>query len=252
MARQAERLETEQISLFVGEGYVVSFQERSGDCFELVRQRIRSSRPTIRCNGPGYLAYALLDTLIDSYFPLLESYGEQIEHLEDEVMARADASLVSRIHRVKRELLVLRRALWPHREALNALLRDESDLINEATRVHLRDCYDHAIQALDVVETYRELASGLLDVYLTQVSNRMNEVMKVLTIFAAIFIPLTFMAGLYGMNFQNMPELSWPWAYPILLLMMVIVAAVMLWFFRRRGWLGGRAAPAEIERPDHR
>ena len=250
LARQAARLETEQISLFVGEGYIVSFQERAGDCFDLVRQRIRSGRPMIRRNGPGYLAYALLDALIDSYFPLLESYGEQIEQLEDEVMAGADASLARRIHRVKRELLVLRRALWPHREALNALLRDESGLINEETQVHLRDCYDHAIQALDMVETYRELASGLLDVYLTQVSNRMNEVMKVLTIFAAIFIPLTFMAGLYGMNFQNMPELSWPWAYPVLLLMMLIVAAVMLWFFRRRGWLGGKAAIAPDEKLD--
>ena len=159
-------------------------------------------------------------------------------------MSGADEDVISRIHRMKRELLVIRRTLWPHREALNALLRDESGLINEETKIHLRDCHDHAIQALDLVETYRELASGLLDVHLTQVSNRMNEVMKVLTIFAAIFIPLTFMAGLYGMNFQNMPELGWPWAYPTLMLMMAAVAAAMLWFFRRKGWLGRRGEPS--------
>jgi magnesium transporter len=240
MAHLQGHLRTEQVSFFVGEKYVLTFQEQAGDHFDLVRQRVRSGHGLIRRAGAGYLAYALLDALIDAYFPILETCGERIEALEAEVITRGEDDLIARIHHLKREMLVLRRALWPHREAVNTLLRDDSALIGDETRIHLRDCYDHVVQLLDMVETYRELASGLLDVYLSQVSNRMNEVMKVLTIFAAIFIPLTFMAGVYGMNFSHMPELSWVWSYPALLLMMALVAGSMLLFFRRRGWLGQR------------
>jgi len=243
-------LSTEQISFFVGSNYVLTFQEQVGDCFDLVRQRIRSGRGLIRRGGAGYLAYALLDNLIDAYFPILEVYGERIEALETEVITRCEADLIARIHHLKREMLVLRRAIWPHREAVNTLLREESPLISAETRIHLRDCYDHIIQVLDMVETYRELASGLLDVYLSQVSNRMNEVMKVLTIFAAIFIPLTFMAGLYGMNFTHMPELNWIWSYPALLLAMAMVAGGLLLFFRRRGWLG-QHRPITLDPPEN-
>jgi magnesium transporter len=238
MVHGGERLETEQVSFFVGEDYVLTFQERSGDCFDLVRQRIRSGRGRIRRAGASYLAYALLDALIDGYFPVLETYGERIEALEGEVLKEPGPEVVGRIHAVKRDLLVLRRAIWPHREMANALLRDDSPFITDETRVYLRDCYDHLVQLLDIVETYRELASGLLDVYLSSLSNRMNEIMKVLTIFAAIFIPLTFLAGLYGMNFEWMPELHFKWAYPAALGVMAALAVVMLVFFRSKGWIG--------------
>ncbi len=238
MVHPGGRSETEQVSFFVGAGYVLTFQERPGDSFDLVRARIRSGRGRIRRSPTGYLAYALLDALIDAYFPVLEGYGERLEALESEVMARPEASIVQRMHAVKRELLVMRRAMWPHREAINQLFRDDSSFIDDETRLHLRDCYDHVIQLIDIIETYRELASGLLDAYLSSVSNRMNEIMKILTIFAAIFIPLTFIAGLYGMNFAYMPELQWKWAYPVVLTVMTGVSVVMLLFFRRLGWVG--------------
>jgi magnesium transporter len=248
MVHGGERVETEQVSFFVGEDYVLTFQERTGDCFDLVRQRVRSGRGRIRRGGASYLAYTLLDAIIDAYFPVLEVHGERIEALESEVLAEPGPEVVGRIHAIKRDLLVLRRAIWPHREAANTLLRDDSPFITDETRVYLRDCYDHTVQLLDIVETYRELASGLLDVYLSSLSNRMNEVMKVLTIFAAIFIPLTFVAGLYGMNFEWMPELHWSWGYPAALAVMAALAAVMLVFFRRKGWIGsGRRRPADDE-----
>ncbi|UCD75659.1 MAG: magnesium/cobalt transporter CorA [Phycisphaerales bacterium] len=239
MVHFQKHLRTEQLSMFIGEKYLLTFQEFRGDSFDMVRQRIRDGRPQMRKGGPSYLAYALLDALIDGYFPVLEMYGEKTETLEDEVSLNPHEALIHRIHAIKRDLIALRRAMWPHREAINALMRDESRFIAEETRVYLRDCYDHAIQIVDLIETYRELAGGLLDVYLSSISNRMNEVMKVLTIFAAIFIPLTFMAGLYGMNFEHMPELGLPWAYPVFLCLLVVVAVIMLILFRRKGWLGG-------------
>jgi magnesium transporter len=249
MVHYADHLETEQVSFFIGNTYVLTFQERPGDCFDLVRQRIRSGRGRMRHAGAGYLAYALLDALIDAYFPALEGYGERIEALEGEVLARPDASMVGRIHAVKRDLLVLRRALWPHREAVNALQRDDSPFVTDEVRIYVRDCYDHTVQLLDMVETYRELASGLLDVFMSSVGNRMNEVMKVLTIFAALFIPLTFIAGLYGMNFEKMPELKWSWGYPTALGAMAVVAGLMLFFFYRKGWLSGQKAQGSGPEP---
>jgi magnesium transporter len=236
-------LESEQVSLFLGRNYLITFQERPGDCFDPVRDRIRKSRGIIRKQGADYLAYALMDTLIDGYFPVLEAMGEGIEALEDEVMENPSQNTLQRIHEVKRSLLDLRRTAWPQREAISTLVREEMSLIRESTRTYLRDGYDHIIQVMDVVETYRELASGLMDVYLSSLSNRMNEVMKTLTIVATIFIPLTFVAGIYGMNFNperspwNMPELNWAWGYPTVWLVMIVVVFVMLVFFRRKEWL---------------
>jgi magnesium transporter len=236
----------EQVSMFIGDGYVLTFQERSGDCFDPVRDRLRRAKGRIRQLGPDYLGYALIDAAIDSYFPILETLGEEIEALEDDVVANPKPILVDRLHRIKRELLALRRAVWPTREMLNTLIRDELPQISETTRPYLRDCYDHAIQLMDIVETYREIASSLLDVYLSSLSARMNEVMKVLTIIATIFIPLGFVASLYGMNFDrasplNMPELGWRFGYPFALAVMMAMAVGLIWFFRRRGWIGSDA-----------
>ncbi len=237
------KVEVEQISLFFGADFVLTVQERPGDVFQGVRERIRRGRPRIRGAGGDYLAYALIDALVDQYFPLLETFGEHLEDLEEELIEDPDPETLQKIYRARRELLLLRRAAWPQREVINTLERDESGLIKHETKVFLRDCYDHTIQALDIIETYRELAAGMLDVYLSSISNRMNEVMKVLTIMASIFIPLTFLAGIYGMNFHpeagwmNMPELNWAFGYPAVLVVMVAIAGVMLYVFRRKGWL---------------
>jgi len=249
MAMLAEHLDTEQVSLFLGKGFVLSFQERAGDCLDPVRDRIRKGMGRIRKADADYLAYAILDAVVDGYFPVLEQYGEHLEALEEEIAGRPEPSMIGRIHDAKRDLLALRRAIWPQREALNALLREELDLIGETTRVYLRDCYDHAVQIIDMVETFREIASGLLDAYHTNISNRMNEIMKVLTIIATIFIPLGFLAGIWGMNFNadksfwNMPLLSQPWGYRFALGLMLTIAVVMLVLFWRKGWLG--SPPAE-------
>jgi magnesium transporter len=231
-------IEPEQVSLFVGTNYVLTFQERAGDVFDPIRNRIRQGGPILRRSGPSYLAYALLDAVIDGYYPILEMFGEKLEALEDEIVANPQPAILHEIHQAKRDLLAMRRGIWPQREAVNALIRDEDPLIADTVRVYLRDCYDHCVQIMDGIETYRELAGGLMDVYLSSVGNRQNEVMKVLTIMASIFIPLTFMAGIYGMNFENMPELHSVWGYPFLLAAMVIVAVGMIVYFRRKGWLG--------------
>ncbi len=245
MVRIGDTLETEQLSLFLGSSFVLTFQEgKPGDCLEPVRERIREKRGRIRDVGLDYLAYALLDAVVDSYFPVLEAYGEQLEILEDEVMAHPERTVVAHVHDIKRNLLTLRRSIWPQREIFNALLRDETPLVTNETRLYLRDCYDHTSQIIDLVETYRELGADLTDLYLSSVSNRTNEIMRVLTVIATIFIPLTFVAGVYGMNFNpnsspwNMPELNWPWGYPFALTLMGVCAALQLIFFWRRGWLG--------------
>lgn len=236
-------LEGEQISIFLGDDFVLTFQEIRGDFFEPVRARIRQGKGRIRTMGADYLAYALLDSLVDHFFPVLEHLGERIEELEDEVMTEPARDTVQRIHAVKKELLLLRRAAWPQREVLATLERFESDRIGRETRVFLRDCYDHAVQIMDMVETYRDLATGLLDIYLSTVSNRMNEVMKVLTVMASIFIPITFLAGVYGMNFDpeagpwSMPELDWAWGYPTFWGITLAVVGGLLWYFKRRDWI---------------
>ena len=236
--------ETEQISMFLGDGFLLTFQERPGDSFEPVRERIRRHRGIIRENKADYLAYALLDTVIDSYFPVLETFGERLEALEDTVMAEARSPQVSEIHNLKRDLLLLRRAIWPQREMINGLSRQSSPFVSDRTEIYLRDCYDHVVQLMDILETYREVATDLVDVYLSSTSARMNEVMKVLTIIATIFIPLSFIASLYGMNFDpavspwNMPELRWYLGYPFALALMALLAGGLLYNFRRKGWIG--------------
>jgi magnesium transporter len=244
MVRLGESLEPEQISLFVGPNFVVSFQEQAGwDCLESVRERIRRRVTRIREAGPGYLAYSLLDAVVDNFFPVLEAYGERLEDLEDRIIVAPDRSAIAEVHQVKRELLTIRRSIWPQREALNVLVRDEVPNFEHDTRIYLRDVYDHAVRIIDLVETYREICSDLMDLYLSSVSNRMNEVMRVLTVISTLFIPLTFIAGLYGMNFDpdsspwNMPELRWYFGYPLCIALMVLISAAQFWFFWRKGWI---------------
>jgi magnesium transporter len=230
-------IQTEQVSLVLGPNYVVSFQEKPGDIFDHVRERIRTAKGRIRKMGTDYLAYSLIDAVVDHYFLILEKSGERIEELEDKVVLSPQPTTLQEIHRMKREMILLRRSVWPLREVIGALERGESRLIDKSTRPFLRDLYDHTIQVIDTVETYRDMLSGMHDTYLSSISNRMNEIMKVLTIIATIFIPLTFIAGIYGMNFAFMPELKWRWAYFAVLGIMAAVAAGMLVYFRRKKWL---------------
>jgi magnesium transporter len=233
----------EQVSIVVGKNYVLTVQEHpEKDCLRPVRRRIRFNKGSIRDMGSDYLAYALWDAIIDGFFPVLEIYGEKIEDLEDEVIFNPSNQSLAQIYQVKRELLALRRAIWPQRNALNTLIRDGSNMIDPEILVFLRDCYDHTVQIIDIIETYRELASSLTDIYLSAISNKMNEVMKLLTVISSIFIPLTFIAGIYGMNFDpdvspfNMPELEWYWGYPFCWALMLITAGFLVYFFWRRGW----------------
>lgn len=230
-------VETEQVSIVLGSNFVISFQERIGDVFEQLRDRIRNAKGRIRKMGPDYLAYTLLDAVVDSYFSILEKMGERIEVLEEELVEEPTEKTLQEIHRLKREMIILRRSVWPLREVISSLQRSESELITEPTSVYLRDVYDHTIQIMDTIESFRDMVSGMVDLYLSSLSNKMNSVMKVLTIIATIFIPLTFIAGIYGMNFENMPELKWRWGYAGALLAMAVVAAIMLMYFRKKKWL---------------
>ncbi|MEO0409416.1 MAG: magnesium/cobalt transporter CorA [Cyanobacteria bacterium P01_A01_bin.135] len=234
---------SEQVSFILGPNYLLTVQEEpEHDTFQPVRDRIRFNRGEVRQRGADYLAYTLLDTIIDGFFPVLEDYGERLEDLEDAVVLNPTRQTVEEIYAVKRELLALRRAIWPQRDAIHVLMRDGGHLISPDVRTYLRDCYDHAAQVMDMVESYRELAANLMEVYLSSVSNRMNEVMKLLTVVSGIFIPLTFITSLYGMNFDdnaspwNMPELDWRYGYPTVLLVMVAIALCLVAFFWYRGW----------------
>jgi magnesium transporter len=227
----------EQISLVIGEHYVLSFQEAPGDVFDPVRERARGGKGFMRKRGSDYLAYALIDAIVDAYFAVLEKLADHIEDLENDVLYAPTSATINEVHRLKREILVMRRAIWPVRDLISSLLRAESSCITDHTKIFLRDAYDHVVQLIDTVETLRDLVSGMIDLYLSNVSNRMNEVMKVLTTVATLFIPLTFIAGLYGMNFDYMPELHWRWAYPTLWGVMLVVAAGMVFYFRRKRWL---------------
>jgi magnesium transporter len=229
-------VKSEQFSLVLGPHYVISFQEKVGDIFEPIRERLRKGRGRIRKMGPDYLLYALIDAIVDNYFVALEKIAEEIESLEDKIMIDPTADLLQTIHSLKRELILLRKSVWPLREAISALERGESSLVQEKTAIYLRDVYDHTIQVVDTIETFRDMVSGMLDVYLSSISNRMNEVMKVLTIIATIFIPITFLAGIYGMNFKNMPELEWAWGYPLVWCIIFVVALIMVLYFRRKKW----------------
>jgi len=228
---------SEQVSLVLGSGYVLSFQEQPGDVFERIRERLRAGAGRLRTEGADYLFYALLDAIIDGYFAVIEVFGERIEGIEEEVVTEPDRETLQGIYALKRSLIALRRAVWPLRDVVAELERGESPLILDSTLVYLRDAYDHTIEVAETVETYREMMSGTLDVYLSSQSSRMNEIMKVLTIIATIFIPLTFIAGVYGMNFAHMPELRHPWGYPAALASMIAVAGVMLLYFRKKGWV---------------
>ena len=229
-------VQVEQLSLILGPSWVLTFQERFGDVFEPVRERLRAAQGRIRQRGADYLAYALVDAVVDRYFGILERLGDIAEELDQRVTEDPGPEIHHRISHLKKELLLLRRSIWPLREALNAFARTESDLVSASTQVFARDVYDHAVQVIDTVETLRDLAGGMTDLYLSSVSQRTNEVMKVLTIMASIFIPLTFMAGIYGMNFDVMPELHVAWAYPVLWLLMLSVAGIMLWYFWKKKW----------------
>jgi magnesium transporter len=221
----------------VAPGLVISFQERPGDVFDAVRNRIRTGAARIRSSGADYLAYALLDVTIDHYFITLEALGDEIEELEEEVLENPSMSTQRRVRNLRSNLAMIRRAVWPLREVLAFLSRDEDPVIAESTRLFLRDAYDHAIQTMDIVESLRDLVGGLQDLTLASISNRMNEVMKVLTIMGTIFIPLTFIAGIYGMNFDNMPELHLRYGYPIAMAVMLFLAVALLALFRRKEWL---------------
>lgn len=230
-------LDVEQVSLIFGRNYVVTFQERPGDVFDPIRERIRGAKGRIRKAGADYLAYALVDVVVDNYFLALEHLGEDIDEFEAKLVDSPEPQMVRKIHDLKRVMINLRKAVWPLRESILVLERAESDLVAASTRPYLRDVYDHCVQVIDTVESMRDVLSGYLDIYLSLVSNRMNEVMKVLTIIATLFIPLTFIAGIYGMNFEYMPELKWEWSYPILWGVMLVVLASMIMYFKRRRWL---------------
>jgi magnesium transporter len=228
---------SEQVSLVVGENYLISFQEEMGDVFDSVRSRIRKGSVRIRKGGCDYLAYTLIDAIVDQYFLILEKISERIEKLETAVMDSSTHDTLHLIHGLKREAIYLRKQVWPLREVVNQLTREETTLIRDSIHVFLRDVYDHITQVIDNIESFRDILSGITDLYLSTMSNRMNEVMKILTIIATIFIPITFVAGIYGMNFKNMPELEWEWGYTAVWAVMIAIAFALLYFFRRKRWL---------------
>jgi len=239
----AHSILSEQVSIVVGSNYIISFQERQGDVFDPVRERIRTGKGRLRTEGADYLGYALIDAIVDNYFTVLEQMGERIEKMEEKLVIDPTPETLQRIHNLKRDIIYMRKGVWPLREVVSNFERGESPLVKESTIVYLRDVYDHTIQVIDTIETYRDMTSGLTDLYMSSISNKMNEVMKVLTIIATIFIPLTFIAGIYGMNFNNtgrpynMPELYWEWGYPATLLSFVIVSLTMVYYFKRKKWL---------------
>ncbi|MFH0963816.1 MAG: magnesium/cobalt transporter CorA [Planctomycetota bacterium] len=228
---------SEQVSLIIGPNFLLSFQEAPGDVFGEIRQRIRTARGRIRRMGPDFLAYALVDAIVDNYFLILERLGDRIELLEERVLLNPRPEVLHEIRSFQKEMLFLRKTVWPLREVISALEKGESSLFKKVTRPYLRDLYDHTIQVMDIVDTARDAIIGMLDVYLGSVSNRMNEIMKVLTVIGTIFLPLTFIAGVYGMNFKHMPELDWHWGYPAVLSLMLAITVFMLLKFRRRKWL---------------
>jgi magnesium transporter len=231
---------TEQVTLFLGPDFVITFQERPGDVFEPVRTRLRNPHSKIRERGADYLAYALIDAVTDAFFPVLDQMGERLETLEDAVLNDSMPEQVHDIHAMKHELMAIRRAVWPMRDSIASLLRDDGPLISDQTGIYLRDCQDHTFQLIDTIDTYREIASGLVDLHLSSQSNRMNEVMQVLTLIATIFIPLTFIVGVYGMNFDDMPELHLRWGYPAVMAFMAVIGVGLALWFRHKGWLGRR------------
>lgn len=243
MLKPDQTVHREQVSMILGDNYLITVQEEPRyDCLQAVRDRIRNPQIALRKNGADYLAYVILDTIIDGFFPVLEQYSDRLEALEDEVLFQPHHDTLSKIYQIKQEMLVLRRTIWSQREAINILIRDRTRLITKKVRVYFRDCYDHTINIRDLLETYRELCSDLINIYLSSMGNKMNEIMKLLTVISTIFIPLTFIVGVYGMNFDpeaspfNMPELEWYWGYPVCLVVMIAIAAGLMTYFWRKGW----------------
>jgi len=231
-------LKNEQVGFVLGKKYLITFQEDTGDVFDTVRERLRKGGPRMRNGGSDYLAYALIDAIVDSYFHILEQLGDEIEELEDRIITEPDKEDLQAIHRLRREMIFLRKSVWPLREVLSSLQRNESKIIKKQTGVFIRDVYDHTIQIIDTIESYRDMVMGMLETYLSSISNKMNEVMKVLTIIATIFIPLTFLAGVYGMNFKHFPELNKEWMYPWGFWGFIVVCGgIMYWYFRHKKWL---------------
>jgi magnesium transporter len=235
---EQKALKSEQVSFILGKKYLITFQEDTGDVFDTVRERLRKGGPRMRNGGSDYLAYALIDAIVDSYFHILEQLGDEIEELEDRIIINPDQSDLQSIHRLRREMIFLRKSVWPLRELLSGLQRNENGIIRKQTQVFIRDVYDHTIQIIDTIESFRDMVMGMLETYLSSLSNKMNEVMKVLTIIATIFIPLTFLAGVYGMNFSHFPELQVEWMYPWGFWGFIIVCGgFMYWYFKRKKWL---------------
>ena len=234
---KVHQVKAEQVSLVLGSNFLISFQEQEGDVFSTLRDRIRNGKGRIRKAGSDYLAYALMDAIVDQYFIILETFGEKMESTEEELLSNPRRETLDSIHAMKREMIFFRKQVWPLREVVGGLARGESSLISEPTEIYLRDVYDHTIQVVDTIESLRDVLSGMLDIYLSTISNKMNEVMKVLTIIATIFIPLTFIAGVYGMNFKYMPELEWHWGYYMVWGVMAAVVVTMVLYFKRKAWL---------------
>ena len=231
------KLQIEQFSLIVGKNFVLSFQETEGDIFDPIRDRIRNAVGTIRQKKSDFLAYALCDAIVDNFFVVIESAGEQTEKLEEELMKNPSPQTLQMIHLLKREMIILRKSIWPIREVIDNFERSQTSLVNEATKKYLRDVYNHTIQVMDTIEGLRDMVGGMLDTYLSSVSNRMNEVMKTLTVIASIFIPITFIAGIYGTNFSYVPELAWEGSYFAMLAVMAVIVAVMVGWFRKKQWI---------------
>lgn len=234
---EKEKIIIDQISIIIGPNYILSFQEKQGDVFDPVRERFENPASRLRKNGVDYLAYSLIDAVVDNYFLILEHLGDKIEYLDEGLVIQPGPETLKIIHKYKRDMIILRKSVWPLRELINGLQRVESDLIKKATRVYLRDVYDHTIQIIDSIEGFQDILSSMIDIYLSSISYRMNDVMKILTVIATIFIPLTFIAGVYGMNFEYMPELKWRWGYPVVMVGMTIIGISMFVFFKKREWV---------------
>ena len=234
---ETAEVDIEQVSFILRDNFLISFQERQGDCFDVIRQRIKENKGIIRKMSADYLAYSFIDFIVDGYFTVLEKIGDRIEVIEDELVVNPQIETLHDIYNMKRKMIAIRKSIWPLREVISRLDRLGSKHFKETTRPYLRDVYDHTIQVIDAIETYRDLLSGMLDIYLSSISNKMNQIMQVLTIVGTIFIPLTFLAGIYGMNFEYMPELGWRYAYPALWCIMIIITGIMVIYFRRRKWL---------------
>jgi magnesium transporter len=234
---EKEKIKVEQVSLILGSNFVISFQETEGDVFDSVRERIEKGKGRIRKMGSDYLLYSLIDAVVDNYFSVLETMGDRIEELEEDIIERTASGSLQNVHKSKKDMILIRRSVWPLREVIHSLSREKTTLVSGDVLIYFRDVYDHTIQVIETVETFRDMLSGLHDTYLSSISNKMNEIMKVLTMFASIFIPLTFIAGVYGMNFHFMPELNWRWGYFTVWGIIITVGISMLFYFKRKKWL---------------